>query len=863
MALSELGVGTAITYALYKPIAEGDIEKQKSLMLLYRKFYRLVACVVLVGGLMVIPFMDVLIKNQPKVDHLILIYLLYLANSVISYLLIYKKTLIDAHQLSYIGEVYQMICIVIQDVLQIVVLLTTHNFMLFLIIYIVCTLANNISVSVKANRLYPYLRDKNIQPLEKTEQKSIFKNIRAMLMHKIGDVVINNTDNLMLSAMVGILSVGCYYNYYLVIGSIHQLLNQVFRGITASVGNLGVTEDRFRVRRIFESSFFVGQWIYGFASICLFELLNPFVEISFGKNYLFPISVVFVLCLNFFMTGMRQATLVFRDSLGLFWFDRYKSLIGAILNLILSILLAYRYGTIGVFLGTLISALLTSFWVEPWILYRHSLKVSVKSYFGRYLVYTCITATAGYLTDFLCRQVTGNVWSVLGIRLLICMVVPNIIFLLCYRKTKEFIFLFEKLRGVWAKYRNQEKKAGFQPEEIWLLDTLASLIGKREKEEKIQELDWEKICRLAGNHAVLPFLYPLTETKEISSELKEQIQRVSLVTVQQSYRLLFLSHYIVEKLTEKQVPVVLLKGVATAQLYPVPELRKSGDIDLLLTDLEKFDIASTVLDGIAVRDDSGHSVNHHCVWRTAEGIEIELHVMLAEPFDSDETNEYLEKLVKNISQKIECKTIMGLDFPVLPESYHAYYLLLHMLQHFLRSGFGLKLLCDWVVFWNRELEEKDVEQYCQQIAASGLSGFSDMVTAVCQKGLGLEKDKAERIMVHIPKESVRHAFLRDVLEAEEFGNAKERMVIMRGTGIWDYFREFHHQMKLNFPKKSRYYICWPVLWGITFVRFSQNNRKIRGVSSVHILRKAKERSRYARELHLFQKKEIKKYKKNM
>ena len=457
LALSELGVGTAITYALYKPIAQGDIEKQKSLMKMYRQFYRIVAGIVLAGGLLVIPFMDILVKDKYQIDHLILIYLMYLAKSVISYLLIYKKTLIDAHQLSYLGEVYQMISIVIQDILQIIILVTTHNFILFLTIYIICTLGNNICVSRKANKLYPFLKEKEIKPLAAAERKGIFKNIRAMLMHKIGDVVINNTDNLMLSSIVGLISVGCYSNYYLVIGSIHQLLNQIFRGITASVGNLGVTEDSKRVRRIFESSFFVGQWLYGFAAICLFELLNPFVEISFGKQYLFPLGVVLVLCLNFYITGMRQATLVFRDSLGLFWFDRYKSVAGALLNLVISIVLARQYGTIGVFLGTLLSALLTSFWVEPWILYRHSLGVPVRLYFYRYFAYTVITGAAGYLTHLLCRRISGTVWTVLGVRFLICLAVPNIIFLICYVRTTEFRFLFQKLWSVINKRKGGKK----------------------------------------------------------------------------------------------------------------------------------------------------------------------------------------------------------------------------------------------------------------------------------------------------------------------------------------------------------------------------------------------------------------------
>lgn len=457
LALSELGVGTAITYALYKPIAEDDFEKQKSLMKLYCQFYRLVAGIVFVGGLAVIPFMDILIKNQPGVDHLIPMYLMYLANSVLSYLLIYKKTLIDAHQLSYIGEVYQMAFLIIQDTVQIVLLITTHNFILFLVVYLICTLGNNIGISRKADRLYPYLKEKNTVPLAREERKGIFKNIRAMLMHKVGDVVVNNTDNLMLSSIVGIVSVGCYSNYYLVIGSIHQLVSQLFRGITASVGNLGVTGDCVRVRRIFESSFFVGQWMYGFAVIGLYELLNPFVEISFGIQYVFPTSVVLILCLNFFVTGMRQATLVFRDSLGLFWFDRYKSLAGALLNLIVSVILARRYGTAGVFAGTLVSTMLTSFWVEPWMLYRHSLKISVRSYFFRYIFYTAVIGMAGIVTDALCRMVSGTVWDLLLYRLLICLCVPNLIFFLCYCRTKEFAFLLSKMKYMLGKRKKEEE----------------------------------------------------------------------------------------------------------------------------------------------------------------------------------------------------------------------------------------------------------------------------------------------------------------------------------------------------------------------------------------------------------------------
>ena len=206
LALSELGAGTAITYALYRPIAEGDIEKQKSLMRMFRSFYRIVAALVLGLGLLVVPFMNVLIKNQPRIEHLYLIYLLYLLNSVLSYLMVYKRTLVDAHQLGYIGVLYQTGSWILQNVLQILVLLLSRNFILFVGMMILCTLLNNAAISRKADRLYPYLRDRTVQRLPVSEQKEIFRNIRAMLMHKIGAVMVNNTDNLLLSSLVGIVS---------------------------------------------------------------------------------------------------------------------------------------------------------------------------------------------------------------------------------------------------------------------------------------------------------------------------------------------------------------------------------------------------------------------------------------------------------------------------------------------------------------------------------------------------------------------------------------------------------------------------------------------------------------------------------
>lgn len=453
LALSELGVGTAITFALYKPIAEDDIERQKSLMRMYRNFYQGVGLIVLALGLFLIPFLGYFFKEQPQVEHLTLIYLIYLANSVMSYAFVYKRTLVDAHQLNYISVLYQTVSWFAQSVLQIGVLLLTRNFMLYVSVMIACTVVHNLCISAKADRMYPYLRDREVDRLPDVERKEIFRNIRAMFMHKISTVIVNSTDNLLLSALVGIRSVSCYTNYFLVIGSVRQVLTQMFSGITASVGNLGVESESGRVRRIFEAAFFLDQWVFGMAAVCLYQVLNPFVELFFGSQFVFPSGITLVLCINFYLTGMRQATLVFRDSLGVFWYDRYKSLVEAAVNLIVSLILGRWLGTVGVFIGTTVSIVTTSLWVEPYMLYKHRLKCSAGKYFLRYALYAIVTFAVWFCTDLLCRQITGTLFAMCVGRLICCLLITNLVYLLLYHRTEEFLLLMRKAFGILRKKR--------------------------------------------------------------------------------------------------------------------------------------------------------------------------------------------------------------------------------------------------------------------------------------------------------------------------------------------------------------------------------------------------------------------------
>lgn len=894
LALSELGVGTAITYALYKPIAERNVELQKSLMRMYRQFYRIVAAIVLCGGFMVIPFLDVLIRNPTQVEHLTLIYLMYLLNSVLSYLLVYKKTLVDAHQLSYIGVMYQTVFLLLQNVAQIWILLCTRNFFLFVAAMIFCTLANNICISGKADRLYPYLKEDKVQELPKEEKQSVYGNIRAMLMHKIGNVIVSNTDNLLLSSLVGIVSVSRYSNYFLIIGSVRQVLNQMFQGITASVGNLGVEEGKERVRKIFEASFFMGQWMFGLSAICLYELVDIFVEISFGPQYVFTRDVTLILCLNFYLTGMRQAVLVFRDSMGLFRYDRYKSLAEAAINLVVSIILGRQLGTLGIFLGTMISTITTSFWVEPYMLYKHRLNISSKRFFVRYLLYASVTFLLWMGVDKICQillpENRGALWQICGMRLGVCFVVTNVMYFLLYHRTKEFQLLRHKAYSVVRRrcgrkgkdLKETHRDASAMKEGEYLL---AMLRGDYAFLKTLiqRSIDWEKLIQMAGRHGVLSLLYePLIARREavsvgevsedkvvegvvsegkvcehmesggaIPEYVREKTIEAAKKAVMQSYRLLFLCKYLIGKLEAAGIVVVLLKGVGTASYYSVPELRKTGDVDLLLTEPEKLEEACKVLEACGCTIGDRQLSLHHVVFVSEEGIAIELHTMMAEPFDNNRMNKYLRGKLAQCQDHVVRADVMGVVLPILAPGYHAYELLLHMLQHFLRAGFGLKLLYDWVMFWTHEINAPEKEQYLVLVEESGIKGFSDMVTSVCCRYLGLDP-KLVQWMEIVVEEAAAQEFMADVLAAEEFGKSdSERMVSLRNGGVTGYVREFQHQMYLNFPKASKCFVCWPLLWGITLLRFLYNNHKIRRVSFQSILKSAGRRGRLIQKMGLW------------
>lgn len=451
LSLAELGVGEAITYSLYKPLAENDNYKCKMLMQLYKKMYIIIGIIILIVGIFVTPFLPYIINDIPSIKGINYIYILFVINTSVSYFFSYKRNLIIADQNRYVATIYRYFFYFLLNIFQIVFLIITRNYIIFLILQIFFTLIENFFISLKANKMYPYLKDNSKIQLDKDSKKEIIKNTKAMMMHKIGGTIVSSTDNILLSKFVGLIEVGLYSNYFLITNALNIIYGQFYSSILASVGNLVVEQKTEHQYKVFQNIDFMGFLVYSFSSVCLLCLFNPFITLWIGKQYTFNISIVLVIVINFYITGMRKSVLTFREASGLFYKDRWKAIIEAIVNLIASIILANKYGTIGVFLGTLISSVSVCVWVEPYVLFKYGFNKKLSVYFKCYFKYLFFTVYLAILSYFTCFFINETNLVSFILKMIICFTVFFVNVLIFYRNNSSFIYYKELFHNTIIK----------------------------------------------------------------------------------------------------------------------------------------------------------------------------------------------------------------------------------------------------------------------------------------------------------------------------------------------------------------------------------------------------------------------------
>lgn len=443
---AELGIGNAIVYNMYKPVSENNKERIKQLVNLYKKIYIGIGIVVLVLGLSVIPFMDFIIKEKPDIkESLTLIYILYLLEQVFNYFLGYKRQVLLVYQENYLNSLIDLIFSVIKSVVQILVLVLTRNYILYLSIYILSTILSNLVISLLVNKKYKFLTEKNIKRVDKSEIKELIDNVKSLFMYKLGNTVLSGTDNIILSMVVGIASVGLYSNYSLIITAVSGILWTMLTGLTGSIGNFNANSTKKQKEEIFNQILFLSCVLYGFGIVCLGVLLKPFIVLWIGEKYLLSDITVIYLMIVLYLRGIVFPTNAYRDTLGLFKKGRLAPFICAIINVVLSVVLGSLLGISGVFLATIISIVLTTFWYLPRIIYKSVFKTRFVDYLNKLLIFTVPFIVSYVVCIYLCSLINEAGFVLFVGKVIITVMVTTAISLVLLKNTYEFKELKKKI----------------------------------------------------------------------------------------------------------------------------------------------------------------------------------------------------------------------------------------------------------------------------------------------------------------------------------------------------------------------------------------------------------------------------------
>ena len=436
LSLAELGIGHALVFSMYAPIAKDDDVTLCALLNLYRKIYRCIGTVILVVGLALMPFLKYLISDGYPADiNIYVLYSIYLSNTVISYLMFgYKQSLLVAFQRSDIISKRTMAIQVVQNIVQFSVLLLTRNYYLYVIFLPVFTAVTNIFNLVIVNKMYPqYKCSGNIS---KELKRSIIKKVTALIGTKANTIVLHAADNVVISAFLGLITVGIYGNYYHIMNSVVGVITTIYSSLTAGLGNSLETDNVEKNYNNFNILSFINFWLVTFCSVCLLCLYQPFMDLWVGKELMFGFDVVVLLTVYFFVYQIRRIVLTYKDAGGVWWEDRFRPYVMMFFNLTFNIILVQVIGIQGVILSTIISMLISLPW-ENYTVFKFIFKKSSLEYYLQFLKYVISAIAISAITYFACYWIPYG-WIGLFIRAGICVILPNVLLFLIFFKSNEF-----------------------------------------------------------------------------------------------------------------------------------------------------------------------------------------------------------------------------------------------------------------------------------------------------------------------------------------------------------------------------------------------------------------------------------------
>lgn len=456
LSLVEGGIGLSIVYNLYKPLAENNTEKITALVQIYKKLYGILSIAIFILSTIMYMFLETFIKGGTTIPFVGVVYFIFVAQNIISYLNAHKWSLINADQKGYVIAKYNLVFNIVTTIAKIIILQLTRNYILYLLIELSIFLVQNIYNGKIVNNRYPYIKTKKKYEVDEETKDNLITNVKALFLHNIGTYCVFGTDNLLISSFIGLKTVGIYSNYTMITTQLSSLLTPILNGIGASVGNLLATESKEKNYQIFKVTYLINFWIYSFSVIFLYNLLEPFINWWLGNGLLLnKVALIFIL-INFYSTGLRLSVNIFKTKAGIFMNDKYAPLIESVINLGASIILVKYYGLVGIFIGTTISTICVPLWIQSKLVYNKIFEKPVVEYFKKYIVYVVLTLIVGAMTTFLCNTfvVIGG-FSALLIKGIICVITVNISYLLLFYKTDEFKYIWRIIKPIIIKIRGK------------------------------------------------------------------------------------------------------------------------------------------------------------------------------------------------------------------------------------------------------------------------------------------------------------------------------------------------------------------------------------------------------------------------
>ena len=442
LSLTELGIGAAIVYDLYAPLAHRNRYQITQLFHFYTKVYAAIGGTIFLLGLLLLPFLDVLITHVPNVEHLSVIYVLTSADPAVTYFFAQYASLLQADQKDSLVSKYNIVGNVIRLAIDAVVLIGFHNYILFLVCNIVIRTATNYAIARKTLVLYPYLRDK-VESLPWARMRAIFGNAMSIFSIKFASVVQCSTDSMLISAMLSTLLAGSYAIYALIVASVQGIVYMIKVAVLPSVGNLcAETKDYAARRLVFARMQFVIAWCNAICVACLAVLLTPFVVLWAGEEYALSALAVGLIIFNYFMRGVQWPVETFFSADGLFPHFHKKPWVEAGLNVVLSIALCKVLDVAGVILGTTLAQMAATMWYDIYITNKYTLHGSLRRYWYETMKYTVATGVITLLCVYVCQQVvTPWPWMTWGAQAAACIVLAGGAFGVLFRKNEHYDYV--------------------------------------------------------------------------------------------------------------------------------------------------------------------------------------------------------------------------------------------------------------------------------------------------------------------------------------------------------------------------------------------------------------------------------------